>query len=393
MTRLVRFYTLFQFFFGLLLWLPIFYEYQKRMGLSEADIFQIQSLYQIVFCFLEIPTGWFADRFGYLKSIRLGALTLIAANALPIFAVDYTGFLAHFVLIALARSFISGASSAYLYDALKERGQAETYKEIEGSARAYGLIGKVVGWAGVGVMMEWHLTLPYWLTVFASVLALGFGLALPRLTRPQASEGPTPSSTANMFAAFGAIGRSPVLVLLMLQGVAIFVLSRVAQVTMFQPILESKEIPLASHGLVMSAMTLFEAAGSFRPQWARRWLSDRALVTALTLTLAVTMGVIPWLGAGAAIAALCLFSLAVGWSFPVQKQVMNDAIPDSRYRATMLSIESIVHRGISAIATLLMANYMARGAMNEFLVNASLATLVAAVLIAVFVHRRPRAAT
>ena len=50
----------------------------------------------------------------------------------------------------------------------------------------------------------------------------------------------------------------------------------------------------------------------------------------VTLTLAVTLGLVPWLGAWGTITSLCLFSLAVGWSFPIQKQVMNDAIPDSR---------------------------------------------------------------
>ena len=164
MKKLIRLYTAFQFFFGFLLWLPIFYEYQRRMGLAPAEIFEIQSLYQIVFCFLEIPTGWFADRFGYLRSMRVGAAVLAAANLLPIFAVDYVGFLAHFILIALSRSFISGASSSYLYEAFRERGETEAYKGVEGAARAYGLVGRVVGWAGVGFMMEWHVTLPYWLT-------------------------------------------------------------------------------------------------------------------------------------------------------------------------------------------------------------------------------------
>ncbi|MCM2281891.1 MAG: MFS transporter, partial [Bdellovibrionaceae bacterium] len=274
MSRLVRLYTLFQFFFGLLLWLPIFYEYQKRMGLSEANIFEIQSLYQIVFCFLELPTGWFADRFGYLRSLRAGAWTLIFANVLPVFAVDYSGFLAHFVLIALARSFISGASSAYLYEVLKERGQTGAYQGIEGAARSYGLIGKVVGWAGVGALMQWHVTLPYWLTVLAAAASLGFALALPHLAHENGSAKADKktdqnterrSSTANLISAFTALSRTPSLILLMLQGVAIFVLSRAALVTLFQPILTDKSIPLAGHGLVMSALTLFEALGSFRP--------------------------------------------------------------------------------------------------------------------------------
>src|ERR1700752_4158415 len=98
--KVVRHYYGFQFFFSLLLWLPIFYEYQKRMGLSPTQIFDIQSIYYIVFCLLEIPTGMVADFFGHRNCCRLGALVLVVSNLFPIFLPSYAGFLVHFILIA-----------------------------------------------------------------------------------------------------------------------------------------------------------------------------------------------------------------------------------------------------------------------------------------------------
>jgi hypothetical protein len=239
--------------------------------------------------------------------------------------------------------------------------------------------------------MEWHLTLPYWLTALASAISLGFAFVLPKLSlEGERNRTRDIHSSFMIFGAFATLARSPLLLLLVLQGVAIFFLSRLAQGLVFQPILESKTIPLALHGTVMSAMTVFEAIGSYKPQWARRWLSDVHLVTLLTLALAFTLGAVPWLGSWATVASLCVFSLAVGWSFPIQKQVMNDAIPDSRFRATMLSIESIVDRGIAALATLLLAQYMTEGRMNDFLFDSSAATVVAAVLIGAVVLWVPR---
>src|SRR3954454_23824598 len=88
----------FQLFFGMLLWTPVFYEYQKRIGLSDPEIFRIQSIYYLLFCLLEIPTGLFADLWGYRLCMRAGALVLVASNLLPIYAQSYSGFLAHFVL-------------------------------------------------------------------------------------------------------------------------------------------------------------------------------------------------------------------------------------------------------------------------------------------------------
>ena len=44
-----------------MLWLPIFYAYQRQLGLSDAQIFGIQSLYYVAFCLMEIPTGMAAS--------------------------------------------------------------------------------------------------------------------------------------------------------------------------------------------------------------------------------------------------------------------------------------------------------------------------------------------
>src|SRR3954469_13469185 len=78
----------FQLFFGLLLWTPIFYEYQKRIGLSDPQIFGIQSIYYVAFCLLELPTGILADRFDYRHSMFAGAAVLVVANLLPVLAGD-----------------------------------------------------------------------------------------------------------------------------------------------------------------------------------------------------------------------------------------------------------------------------------------------------------------
>lgn len=119
--KILYFYTAFQFFYSLLIWVPIFYEYQKQSGISDLEIFHIQSIYYLVFCFLEIPTGYLADRVGYKKCLLAGSILLIFANLLPIYIQVYSGFLWHFILMALSRSFVSGASSAYLYELLQQK--------------------------------------------------------------------------------------------------------------------------------------------------------------------------------------------------------------------------------------------------------------------------------
>src|SRR5262249_858421 len=108
MKKVVLYYYAFNFFFSLLFWVPIFYEYHKQIGLSDSQIFGIQSAYYVAFALMEIPTGMFADRYGYRLSLQWGGLVLVAANLLPIILPNYQGFYWHFMFIALSRSLVSG---------------------------------------------------------------------------------------------------------------------------------------------------------------------------------------------------------------------------------------------------------------------------------------------
>lgn len=371
MTRTIRLYAAFQLFFNLLLWIPVFYQFQKQMGLSDPEIFRIQSIYYLAFCFLELPTGWFADRFGYLASVRWGAAVLVAANVVAPAWPTYSGFLAHFLLIGLARSLISGAASAWLYEYLKGRGAAEQYKKIEGDARFYSLIARVACWAVVGWLMAIQPTLPYWISAGNAVVALGIAFALPSLTAVIAPAG---APKVKPLDAMRAVVRRPALFMLMLQGVGIFVLVRVMQVNLYQPTLGGKGFDITAFGWVMSVMTVFEALGSKLAHRvkATRW-SDLDAVTAMTLLLSAAVAVIGVTGAKAVtLGALCVFSLASGIAFPVQKQVLNDAISDSRLRATLLSMESIVDRAVCAVAVLPLGALLAAGKLNATLITAGL---------------------
>lgn len=371
MKRVVLLFYGFQFFFSALWWLPVFYEYQKIIGLNDGEIFAIQSAYYVAFCLLEIPTGVFADRFGHRRSMHLGAIVLVLANLLPIFEQNYAGFMAHFLLIALSRSLISGASSAYIYEYLRKASALDYYKQIEGRARAYSLFGKVALWAAVGPLMQWHLTLPYWLTTGSAVVAVVIAGLLPGFCEKAANEPDGALLWSKIWSRFeGLFARlrhSPYLIFLMLQGVGIFVLSRICQVNLYQPIMKEKAFGLSSYGLVMSLMTVFEAVGSYKPDWLRRYVSDLNAVYLLTAVMAASLALIAPAGALATLVWFCMFSFATGLSFPIQRKLMNDAIPDSEYRATLLSVESIVDRAVNAWIAMLIGASLSDGGLNAFL--------------------------
>ncbi|MBC7692854.1 MAG: MFS transporter [Methylotenera sp.] len=370
--RITRLYYGFQFFFSLLLWTPVFFEYQKQMGLSDSQIFSIQSIYYIAFCFLEIPTGFVADRFGHRNCMKLGAVLLVLSNVLPVVSSTYIAFLAHFLLIALSRSLISGASSAYIYDRLKEAGESVVYKQVEGNARSYGLIGKIVGWAAMGPLMKWYLPMPYLLTALSALISVGFAWALPAASvgKGGAGEATRTAKDLKWSGVFTALKSAPDLLFIMVQGVGLFVLARIVQINLFQPILRDKGYDLASFGWVMSVISIFEAVGSARPQWIRKFCDDLTAVYVLTLLMALSLAVIPVAGQWGTLVQLSLFSLVTGFSFPIQRQLLNDAITvqgGTHYRATLLSVESIVDRAVCAGVAYVLGGFASGEKLHQFL--------------------------
>src|SRR5690606_9138576 len=116
--------------------------------------------------------------------------------------------------------------------------------------------------------------LPYLLSMGTAAVALAFALRLPPAhPKPKKVTLTFSSSLGSDFrAAVRVLGASPVLMLVMAQGVAIFVLDRISQVNLFQPILKDKAFALGVFGLVSSGTAVFEALGSARAPRLRRLL-------------------------------------------------------------------------------------------------------------------------
>lgn len=396
--RVVRLNNGFQLLFNLLWWMPVFYEYQKQAGLSDSEIFGVQSIYYVAFCLLEIPTGLIADRIGQRRCLQLGAAVMTAANLVPVAWPSFTGFLLHFLAIAAARSLVSGASSAYLYEYLHANGAGEHYVQAEGTARALGLWAKIACWPLVGVLMHVQHQAPYVLTALCTLGSLVCAGALPALAAGHDGKRP-PGGRAGLLGsarqALTVLRSSRALGPLMVQGVAIFTLARICQVNLFQPLLLDKDVPLADHGAVLSAMTVAEAVGSARPGWVRGKLSDTALVTVLSVVMALSLAATATAGAMATIGWLCVFATATGLAYPVQRNLINAAIPQTPYRATLLSLESIIDRGVCALVALAVGAYLAAGRLDALLVHAAVGTclLLLAVGVVLWLIRRDRART
>ncbi|AJC53086.1 MFS transporter [Streptomyces sp. 769] len=381
--RIIRLNNGFQLLFNLLWWMPVFYAYQRQAGLTDGQIFGIQSIYYLAFCLFEIPTGLIADRIGTRNCLRAGAVVMTAANLVPVLTPHYSGFLVHFLLIAAGRSLTSGAASAYLYDGLRAEGASEHYLKAEGQARALGLAAKVVCWPLVGPLMALAHCAPYVLSAASAAGSLVCAVLLPRQYPSDGGDraGRSGRRTAGSFwheatVALRTVRATPWLALVMVQGVALFTLARICQVNLFQPILLDHGIPDGAHGGALAAMTVAEAVASARPHWLTTRLSPVTWVSLLSLAMAATLAGSTLGGPWAVVALLCLFAAVAGFGYPLQRKLVNDAIPAGAPRATLLSLESIVDRAVCAVAAVAAGGYLSAGRLDALLWHSALATAV-----------------
>ncbi len=176
----------------------------------------------------------------------------------------------------------------------------------------------------------------------------------------------------------------------MLQGVALFTLTRIVQVNLFNPILDAQGFRVDQFGRILAMNTLFEAFGAAFPTALRRWVSDFHAVFWLTLAMGTCcwgLANCSWFGC---LVWLNLFSVITGLAYPVQRQVMNEHIPDSDYRASMLSAESLMDRAVCAWVAHRLGIALQAHQMNFFLQAAGAASLFSCALFwpAYFAARR-----
>ena len=375
--RLIWLYYAFQITVTLMLWMPIFYEYQKQMGLSDGQILDIQSLYYVSFCLFELPTGFIADRLGHRGCMRVGAALHVVTHALPVIWPTYWGFVCHWLLLALSRSLISGAASAYVYNQLEQLGQVELYKETEGRGRAWSLAVKVIGFTLTDPLTQINVSLPYVASALSAVVSTVIAWRFPPALRHLQVKAEPPRIGRAVALLLG----HPKMVVVMLQGVALFTLTRIVQVNVFQPLLLAQGFVVSQFGRILAVNTLFEALGSAYPKIFRRLFSDLHMVFLLTLAMGVCCWGLARGGSWNCLIWLNVFAVVTGLAYPIQRQVMNEHIPDSDYRASLLSAESLVDRAVCAWVAHALGVALTQGAMPAFLQGSAMASLASCVLL------------
>jgi MFS family permease len=325
-------------------------------GLSLTQAFIANAAYTAGMVIFEIPTGVIADAFGRRLSFMLGAGTLLVTTlaylGLWYLEAGIWWWILVSALIGLGFTFFSGATEAWLVDALRATGYEGSVETVFGKGQAAGGAATLVGSIAGGLLGQISLAIPYMVRSFlllAVVLAawlwmrdLGFqpkrGLAI----RPQVA-GILRNSVTHGF------GNRPVRMFLFAApftaGVGVWAFYA------FQPyVLELSGDPNATYlsGIAAAVFALAQIVGGSSVRLARKVFATRTSVLVSQVVVSslalIGAGLAEWLniptGFWVAIALMTTSWLMGALARPMEQALLNDCIP-SQQRATVLSFVSL----------------------------------------------------
>src|ERR1700736_2783321 len=132
---------------------------------------------------LEVPTGWFADRFGHRTSLILGSMVQVLGMLFCWLGQGISGLLTASLLVALGDAFRSGADQALLYRTCVALGRETEFQRIEARTRAVqiaAMVGLIL--VGGGIVRGWGFATG-WLAK-ASLCAIGLVIACAMVEPP-----------------------------------------------------------------------------------------------------------------------------------------------------------------------------------------------------------------
>jgi hypothetical protein len=113
----------------------------------------------IALLLLEIPTGWFADRFGHRASLVLGSVVQVAAMLCCWLGAGIPELVAASVLVAIGDAFRSGADEALLFRSCAALGREHQFLALQSRTHTLevcALVGLVAGGGFVATAWSFH---------------------------------------------------------------------------------------------------------------------------------------------------------------------------------------------------------------------------------------------
>jgi hypothetical protein len=159
----------------------------QEKGMSPALVAATMAAGDLALMALEVPTGWFADRFGSRRSLILGSLLQVAGMICCWLADGVAGLVGACLLVAIADAFRSGADQSLLYRTCVVIGREPEFQRIEARSRSVQVVSlALLVVAGGAIVTQWGFAAG-WLAE-TTLCALGAVISFAMIEPPAADE-------------------------------------------------------------------------------------------------------------------------------------------------------------------------------------------------------------
>lgn len=320
-------------------------------GLSNFEAFAANAFFTIGQVIFEVPTGIVADMWGRRISYLLGAFSLGLSTLLYFWAwqvhAPFWAWALTSILLGLGFTFFSGATEAWLVDALHFTGYKGKLESVFAKGQIIGGVAMLVGSVAGGFIAQFsNLGVPYILR--AVFLAITFILAFLFMKdlgfTPR--KGSINKNIKQIFTTSFDYGfRKPAIKWVILSvpfgtGVSFYVFYAM-QPYLLELFGDRQAYGIA--GLAAAIVAGAQIAGGLLASHIGRFFSRRTTVLLMSLLMnaavLVVIGLVThfWI----AIALLVVWGLIFAASSPVRQAYLNGLIPSSE-RATVLSFDSLI---------------------------------------------------
>ncbi len=370
-------------------------------GLNNAEAFAANAFFTVGMVIFEIPTGVIADTRGRQFSYVLGAATLILSTLLYFVMwqvhAPLLGWAVASILLGLGFTFFSGATEAWLVDALDSTGFTGHLEHVFGRAQTVGGVAMLVGTVAGGLIAQMtDLGVPY--LIRAAMLGVSLLVALRFMRdigfKPDRDVRPMTAVRNVLRGSIDGGFRNPPVRWLMLAapftaGTGIYVFYA-AQPYLLELFGDKTAYGIA--GLAAAILAGVQIASGLMVPWLGRIFRRRtdALIggAILGIGLLAVLGLTP--GFVFALVLLAAWSFVGAITRPMRSAFLNGVIP-SEQRATVLSFDSLMGSAGGVVAQPALGRVAdASGYAASYLVSAGIQVLA---LPFVLLARRTRASS
>ncbi len=388
MRRNIALLTLIKLCKWFMLYMPVVKLYYAENQLDDFDLFWLHAVYSGVIFLVEIPSGYLADRWGRVRSIRIGLLFGLAGFTAYAFGTGVWGFLVAEIALGVGEAFISGSDSALLYDSLLQQNRQDRYLQLEGRITGMGNFAEAA--AGLTVTLLAFSEIRNYYVVQSVLLGAAFILALGLVEPVLHSHRSEVNAQSILHIVRHTLWHNRTLSRYVffssIVGFASLAMAWFAQIFIYDA-----GVLYSYFGIIWAVLNGMVALGSMNSHRIDRWWGNRLCLYYILAFLSGGYLLAAYTISPVGIVCLLVFYFVRGTAHPILKDRINQHT-HSQVRATVLSVRSLIIRLLFAVLGPLLGVLTERISLSFALLLAGISILVSGTVVLFLMHRSSRSA-